>query len=181
VWGATWLFKACGDSSYLTKAETYYDSAFAGDFDTWTLCWDDVRYGAMVLLSKLTGSSVYETDCQNWLDYWSVGVKGDRITYTPGGLAWLTAWGSCRYAAATAFCALVYSDFIADTAVKNRYHTFAVNQINYMLGNNPLNGRWKWDSALIRRRTNTTGRRMAPTRGRRVIPRQISIRCTARL
>jgi hypothetical protein len=138
VWGATWLFKACGDSSYLTKAETYYDSAFAGDFDTWTLCWDDKRYGAMVLLSKLTGSSAIETDCQNWLDYWSVGVNGDKITYTPGGLAWLTEWGSCRYAAATAFCALVYSDFIADTAVKNRYHTFAVNQINYMLGSNPL-------------------------------------------
>jgi hypothetical protein len=138
VWGATWLFKACGDSSYLTKAETYYDSAFAGGFDTWTLCWDDKRYGCMVLLSKLTGSSAIETDCQNWLDYWTVGVNGDKITYTPGGLAWVTGWGSCRYAAATAFCALVYSDFIADTAVKNRYHTFAVNQINYMLGSNPL-------------------------------------------
>jgi len=144
VWGALWLFKATGDSSYLTKAEAYYDSIPDAQQDTvksyaWTLCWDDKSYGCFVLLSKLTGSPVYEADAQRWLDYWTVGANGDRITYTPGGLAWLSQWGSCRYAATTAFCALIYSDFIADTALKARYHTFAVNQINYMLGNNPLN------------------------------------------
>jgi len=148
VWGALWLFKATGDSSYLTKAETYYDSIPDALGDTvknyvWTLCWDDKSYGCFVLLSKLTGSPVYEADAQRWLDFWTVGtsVNGQQsqITYTPGGLAWLSQWGSCRYAATTAFCALVYSDFIADTALKARYHRFAVNQINYMLGNNPLN------------------------------------------
>jgi hypothetical protein len=144
VWGATWLFMASGDSSYLAKAETYYDSLADAPQSTtknyqWTLCWDDKSYGCYVLLSKLTGSPVYEADAQRWLDYWTIGVNGQEITYTPGGLAWLSIWGSCRYAATTAFCALVYGDFIADTALKSRYHNFAVNQINYMLGNNPLN------------------------------------------
>jgi hypothetical protein len=99
--------------------------------------WDDKTYGSYVLMAKLTGEAAYKADAERWLDYWTVGVNGQKITYTPGGLAWLDTWGCLRYAANTSFAAFVYSDFITDAVKKARYHDFAVSQINYMLGDNP--------------------------------------------
>ena len=54
-------------------------------------------------------------------------------------MAVLDTWGALRYAANTAFAALVYSDTTTDATRKARYHDFAVRQINYALGDNPRN------------------------------------------
>jgi hypothetical protein len=48
-------------------------------------------------------------------------------------------WGALRYAANTAFAALVYSDKTTDATRKARYHDFAVKQVDYALGANPRN------------------------------------------
>ncbi|MBV7335694.1 glycoside hydrolase family 9 protein, partial [Chloroflexi bacterium TSY] len=154
VWGAIWLHKAkkaqnagYGDG-YLNKAKAEYANLNTEQGSNtksyrWTQAWDDKSYGSYVLLAKETGEQEYKFDTQRWLDYWTVGTNGQRISYTPGGLAWLDTWGVLRYAANTAFVAFVYSDYLAasggDTALVSRYHDFAVNQINYALGNNPNN------------------------------------------
>ena len=65
------------------------------------------------------------------------GADGTRVNYSPGGQAHLDQWGSLRYAANTAFAALVYSDAITDTVLKARYKDFAKRQIDYALGLNP--------------------------------------------
>lgn len=137
VWGAAWLYKATGDKTYLDKAESLYAQSFADQTMTWTHSWDDKRYGAVILLAGLTGKDVYKRDAERYLDYWSVGINGGatRITYTPGGLAFLNGWGSLRYASTTAFMALLYGDTVRD--YNGRYHDFAKGQINYVLGNNP--------------------------------------------
>jgi endoglucanase len=141
VWGALWLYRATGDASYLTKAQSYYAN-LSHNF-IWTQSWDDKSYGDYVLLAKLTGQAQYKHDAERWLDYWTVGYKEQRVQYSPGGLAWLDQWGSLRYAANTAFIALVYSDWVdaADpvgaATLRARYHDFAVKQINYILGDNP--------------------------------------------
>jgi hypothetical protein len=144
VWGALWLFRATNDPMYLAKAETYYANLAAGPGGVkayrWTQSWDDKSYGSYVLLARLTGKAQYRADAERWLDYWTVGVNGERIPYSPGGQAFLDQWGSLRYAANTAFIALVYSDDLADAAKKARYHDFAVRQINYALGDNPRRG-----------------------------------------
>jgi hypothetical protein len=139
AWGAAWLYKATGNSTYLTKAESIYGQNFAGQTWTWTHAWDDKRYGTGILLAQLTGKPGYRIDVERWLDYWTVGLSGGatRVTYTSGGLAWLNGWGSLRYASTTAFLALVYSDTLNDYG--HRYHDFAVNQMNYLLGQNPNN------------------------------------------
>ncbi len=81
---------------------------------------------------------MYTTNSEFWLDYWSVGTDdGQRISYTNGGLAWLAQWGSLRYAANTAMVAMVYVDLLGDKP-DNRYTNFAKSQIDYMLGDNPL-------------------------------------------
>ncbi|WP_144119511.1 glycoside hydrolase family 9 protein [Catellatospora sichuanensis] len=144
VWGAIWLYRATGDSSYLAKAEAAYDSLGTEPQTTtrsykWTLAWDNKQFGAYVLLANLTGKQKYVDDANRWLDYWTVGVNGEKIRTSPGGMAVLDSWGALRYAANTSFAALVYSDKTTDTVRKARYHDFAVRQINYALGDNPRN------------------------------------------
>jgi endoglucanase len=142
VWGAIWLYRATNDATYLAKAESLYDGLGTEPQSTthsykWTLAWDNKQFGAYVLLANLTGKQKYVDDANRWLDWWTVGVNGDKVRYSPGGEAVLDSWGSLRYAANTAFAALVYSDKTSDAVRRTRYHDFAVRQINYALGDNP--------------------------------------------
>ncbi|MEU1724250.1 glycoside hydrolase family 9 protein [Nonomuraea sp. NPDC005692] len=144
VWGAIWLYRATNDAAYLAKAEAGYDNLGNEPQTTtksykWTIAWDDKSYGAYVLLHKLTGKQRYLDDADRWLDWWTVGVNGSKVRYSPGGQAVLDRWGSLRYAANTSFVALVHSDSITDPERKARYHDFAVRQIDYALGDNPRN------------------------------------------
>ncbi len=132
AWGATWLYKATGNTAYLTKAESLYNGIGRG----WTQNWDDKSYGVGVLLAQETGKTRYKTDVENWLDYWS-DRSGGGISYTSGGLAWLTQWGSNRYAANTAMLAGIYADTVNDK--NGRYSNFANSQVDYLLGKNPRN------------------------------------------
>jgi hypothetical protein len=135
-WSALWLYRATGEASWLTVARGYYDSHFLNSTKRWTHNWDDKTYGCMVLLAALTGEQVYKDEATQWLDFWTIGNSSGRIAYTPGGLAWLSTWGSLRYAANTAFLAMVYVDLVGD-APDGRYLAFAEQQINYALGDNP--------------------------------------------
>ncbi|MGC9669526.1 glycoside hydrolase family 9 protein [Planosporangium sp. 12N6] len=144
VWGAIWLYRATGDASYLTKAESEYDKLGTEPQSTtrsykWTIAWDNKQFGAYVLLANLTGKQKYIDDANRWLDYWTVGVDGQKVPTSPGGMAVLDTWGALRYAENTAFAALVYGDRTADATRKARYHDFAVRQVNYALGANPRN------------------------------------------
>ncbi|WP_436534507.1 glycoside hydrolase family 9 protein [Actinoplanes sp. HUAS TT8] len=142
VWGAIWLYRATGEATYLSKAESEYDALGTEPQSSthsykWTIAWDNKQFGAYVLLANLTGKQKYIDDANRWLDWWTVGVNGEKVRYSPGGEAVLDSWGSLRYAANTAFVALVYSDKTSDATRKTRYHDFAVRQINYALGDNP--------------------------------------------
>ena len=135
AWGATWLHKAVeaageNDSFYLDKAESNFQMG-----QGWTQNWDDKSYGTGILLAQETGKSQYSNAVEGWLDGWANG--GGGVTYTDGGLAWLSQWGSLRYSANTAFLAGVYGDTVNDP--NNRYTDFAENQIDYILGDNPNN------------------------------------------
>ena len=137
VWGATWIHNAieatgATDTTYLNKAESYYQGVNKG----WTQSWDDKSYGAAILLAQETGKPQYRNDVEGWLNHWT-DKSGGGITYTPGGLAWLSQWGSLRYSANTAFLADIYSDTVNDP--NNRYSDFAEGQIDYILGDNPNN------------------------------------------
>ncbi len=136
VWGATWLHKATEaagstDTTYLNKAESLYQGIGPG----WTQSWDDKSYGAAILLAQETGKSEYKSDVEGWLNSWLPG--GSTPTYTDGGLAWLSQWGSLRYSANTSFLAGVYADTVNDP--NGQYSDFAEGQIDYILGDNPRN------------------------------------------
>jgi endoglucanase len=141
---AIWLYMATKDSSYLTKAESYVAN-FNKQGQTTDIeyqygnSWDDVHYSALLMLAKITGKQQYHDFIKMHLDWWTVGVNGAKITYTPGGLAWLQQWGPLRYSMNTSFLAFIYADFVGDTTLKARYQNFAISQVNYCLGDNPNN------------------------------------------
>lgn len=142
VWGAIWLYQATGNQSYLDKAEQYYANLGSEGQSSlkaykWGLAWDDKGIGCYALLAQITGKSQYKEDIERHLDYWTDGYNGERITYTPGGLAYLDVWGALRYAMNTSFVALTYYDQASTTAKTTKYYDFAVNQIAYALGDNP--------------------------------------------
>ena len=60
-WAGAWIYLADGDKKYLDKAEEYvYEWGLESQTQyityTWGHCWDDVHYGAAVLLAKITNN-----------------------------------------------------------------------------------------------------------------------------
>lgn len=134
AWAGSWLYLATNDSKYLDNAKSCFPQA--GHDYNWSLCWDDVHIGAAVMLAKITGEQTYKDEIQKHLDFWTCGTSdGERITYSPEGLAWLDQWGSLRYSTTTAFVATVYSRWEGCPADKaTLYWDFAVSQADYALG-----------------------------------------------
>ena len=132
-WAGVWLYIATEDESYLKKAEEYASQS-KGDY-VWTHCWDDVYTGSVLLLAKLTNQDEYKNRIEKNLDFWTVGTEGKKIQYTLKGLAWLSQWGSLRYATTSAFIAMSYSEWEGCPKDKKKlYADFAESQINYALG-----------------------------------------------
>lgn len=139
---ATWLYLKTGEADYLVKAEeaaSHWGTERRSNVWAykWTHSWDDMHFMTAILLARITGKQIYIDAVERNLDFWQ---PGGGVTYTPGGLAWLDRWGSLRYAANASFLAFVWSDTpLGNAAKKANYRTFAENQINYMLGDNPRN------------------------------------------
>lgn len=140
AWGAVWLYIKTGDQAYLDKAKSFLPPTSLGGGHTH--CWDDVRYGAAIKIAQLTHDDAYEAQVERNLDFW---MPDGGITYTPGGLAWLSQWGSLRYATTAAFLAFVWSDddSVGTASKKETYHNFAERQVNYALGDNPRGGSYE--------------------------------------
>ena len=142
-WASMWIYRATDETVYLTKAKEYskYWSK-EGQTDniayTWAHCWDDVHYGAELLIAQYDTSSdsaIYKKAIENNLDYWSTGKNGERVPYTPKGLAWRDQWGSLRYSANQSFLASVYANWKqADPIKAESYKKFAKSQADYILG-----------------------------------------------
>lgn len=139
-WAAVWIYLATDDSTYLDKAESYVEHWGLEQQTTtiaykWGQCWDDVHYGAELLLARITNKPIYVESIERHLDYWTTGVDGQRITYTPKGLAWLFQWGSLRHATTTAFLAGVWAECDNCTQSKvSTYKDFLKSQVDYALG-----------------------------------------------
>ena len=134
AWAGTWLFIATNEKSYLDTAKECYAKG-SQDY-IWAMCWDDVHYGAALLLTRLTGEKTYQDAIEKSLDWWTSGTSsGERVKYTPKGLAWLDSWGSLRYATTMGFLASVYAKSgKCDSSRQKAYISFAETQCDYALG-----------------------------------------------
>ncbi|KAI8582148.1 hypothetical protein K450DRAFT_229243 [Umbelopsis ramanniana AG] len=138
VWGALWLYRATGNQTYLTKASNYFDQFKLGSVDITPMDWSDQSGGVFVLGSMLdTTTDKYKVAAERYLDALTQGQS--PCSFTGGGLLWCgqsSASNSLIPAQDTALLALLYSPINSDKG--SGYVKFALGQINYMLGNNPM-------------------------------------------
>jgi len=150
-WAAAWLYLATQDDNYLNELFKYYAPS------CWTHCWNDVWAGTACILAQI--DDLYDKDSEEFenryrqaankspyepIDFWAEVAKlvenwmyGKTVTITPGGYAFLNKWGSARYNTATQFVALVYDKHHGDAP--SAYSQWARSQMEYLMGNNPLN------------------------------------------
>lgn len=145
AWGATWLYKATGDATYLTKAEDYAQSLVytnGGSPTDKTFDWASKSFGVAALLAEATGDQWYFHKLN---DYHQVLQNVQHMsdgTSTNAGLSLISSWGSNRYAANAAFIELQYAQLLtergnsSDAALISELINFGSDQIDYILGDN---------------------------------------------
>ncbi len=138
-YSANWLYIATGNQDYLDKAASYIpslDKELGQDVlkYTWSHCWDDTMQGAMLLYAINTQDATYINHVKKHMDYWK-----NEVQELPGGLRWNTTWGCLRYPLNAGFLMAVASDTILAGQDNSAYQEFYETQINYVLGDNPLN------------------------------------------
>ncbi|KAK3581341.1 hypothetical protein CHS0354_016185 [Potamilus streckersoni] len=107
---AAWLYQATHDAKYLNDAKQFHETGY--------------------LLYEITKNVTYKNEI---IHYVKDNKPGGTATYTPCGLLWKDQWGSNRYAANGAFIALLAA---VDGIETHDYVTWAMSQINYLLGDN---------------------------------------------
>ena len=136
-WAALWLYRATGDQKYLDK----FESLVSEDkkYNTWAtpINWEDKYGGVFILAAQLLKE---ERHLDRAHKFAQAILENDR---TPGGLYFypgLSRWGSNRHAANAGSNLLFFANFLPDSDErKQKYIDFCEGQINYILGDNPLN------------------------------------------
>ncbi|KAI8060596.1 Six-hairpin glycosidase-like protein [Gongronella butleri] len=139
VYGALWLYKATGNTTYRDKASNYFDMFKLGSVPVGPMDWSDATGAVYVLGAEVDPSNTkYATAAKNWLDTITNG-KGP-CSFTNGGMLWCKGYSDSNSMVPvqdTTFLAILYSQIDASKA--QAYTSFAQNQINYMLGDNYMN------------------------------------------
>ncbi|RWR85937.1 endoglucanase 24-like protein [Cinnamomum micranthum f. kanehirae] len=162
LWAATWLYHATGDLSYLRYATVENGKAFADWGRPSWFSWDNKLAGTQVLLSRVnffgskkttsaesSGLQMYRKTAEAVM----CGLLPDSPTTTTsrtdGGLIWISQWNSLQHPVASAFLAVVYSDYMLTSqtptfSCSGKSYTpsdlrkFAMSQADYVLGDNPM-------------------------------------------
>ncbi len=119
--------------TYLDNAEIFIANADINPNATHS--WDNMGHMSNILLAQITENPSYIDAVETQLNSW---LPNSNVTYTPGGLAWISKWGSLRYSANTALLASIwYSDPLCTSENASSYLEYVQSQIQYMLGSNP--------------------------------------------
>ncbi|OVA12644.1 Glycoside hydrolase [Macleaya cordata] len=163
LWAATWLYHATQDKSFLNYVTAQNGKAYAKwGSPTW-FSWDDKLAGTQqVLLSRVSffgakGTSNSENlglqKYRKTAEAVMCGLLPDSPTATSsrtdGGLTWVSEWNSLQQPVASAFLAVIYSDYMLTSQTAsldcsgNSYtpkdlRNFAISQADYVLGKNPM-------------------------------------------
>lgn len=158
LWAASWLYHATGDQTYFDYATGKNADSF-GNFGnpTW-FSWDNKLAGTQVLLSRVSffNSKVSNSDTLQEYRKTAEAVMCGLLPKSPtatssrtdSGLIWITQWNALQHPVASAFLAVVYSDYMLTSKTEkmtcdgNEYtpsdlRKFAMSQANYVLGDNP--------------------------------------------
>lgn len=154
VWGGLWLYLATNDISYYNSATNYYNQFSQKGLNT-ALDWDSrvlANYFLLFLIAKNNGQgdlNTYQSEVERYFDRIlndsPNGKKaGDGVTtfFTPGGLLYYDGDSndaSLNPAMNVVQIMIRYYPFATSSQKSQQYYNFAHQQINYALGQNPMN------------------------------------------
>uniref|UniRef100_A0ABM0N1F1 cellulase n=1 Tax=Saccoglossus kowalevskii TaxID=10224 RepID=A0ABM0N1F1_SACKO len=124
---ACWLYYATNDISYIQTAEALYDEFTLGT-PSWAYSHQQKNPAVQILLYQYNQDQRYRDAITTYMDMW---LPGGSIPRTPKGLVYRNQWGPLRYAANTAYLALVAADLGINPVA---HRDFAKTQIRYILG-----------------------------------------------
>lgn len=136
VYGALWLYKATGNTTYRDKASHYYDQFKLDSVSVTPMDWSDAT-GAVHVLGTQLDTAKYATAAKKWLDTITTSSSGSPCTFTRGGMLWCNGYSKSNAMVPlqdTSLLALLYSR--QDPSNSKQYVEFAAKQIDYMLGGN---------------------------------------------
>ncbi|CAG8511870.1 16670_t:CDS:2 [Acaulospora morrowiae] len=144
VWGALWLHRANNNgTSYLNKAIDYFNAnSLAGQNNI--VNWDDKTGAVYVLLAQLVqqsgqDASKWKAEAERYLD--GIVTQSTDCSLTKGGLLWCggdSTSASLNPALNAAYLLLNYAPYATSPDKAQRYRDFAISQIDYTLGKNPM-------------------------------------------
>ncbi|PON39179.1 Glycoside hydrolase [Parasponia andersonii] len=169
LWAAAWLYHATRDELYLSYVTETHGQEFANWGSSSWFSWDEKHAGTQVLLSRISyfgakGISIAENlDLQMYRKTAEV-VMCELLPNSPtfsssrtekfafeftDGLIWVIKWHSLQHSMASAFLAVVYSDYMLTSQTEMLYcdgksykpedlRKFAMSQADYVLGQNPM-------------------------------------------
>lgn len=150
MYAANWMYMATGDKSYLDLCEEKYIPIFPKESQStdwkysWCFCWDDTTQAAALLYAINTGKQEWIDHVSHHLDYMIGGYNGRKPVggWTPDGMTVVdgAGWGTLRYTENAAWLAKLSCDtiFKDDSALCNKYNTWAKKMMDYAFGDNDL-------------------------------------------
>ena len=139
LWAAAWMYKATNDTAYLADVDKYYGAHvdFEGEKDVpLVFDWDNVFFGANVLLAQLTDEGAFHIATQDMLKQWICATTG-KVLFTPKGRAWNPEAPTTGGTMNTALLSLIYGQLpskFVPVGKRDRYTCFARAQMRYVLG-----------------------------------------------
>ncbi|KAI3464855.1 hypothetical protein Pfo_021518 [Paulownia fortunei] len=160
LWAASWLYHATGEQSYIE----YVTGKNSEDFANWGsptwFSWDNKLAGAQVLLSRVSFFGSKDILNSNVLLKYRKSAEAVMCSLLPkspsatssrtdSGLIWVSEWNALQHPVASAFLAVLYSDYMltsrtakiscdGDNFTPSDLRKFAISQVDYVLGNNPM-------------------------------------------
>lgn len=122
------LYKATGETAYLTKAEQYFQN-YGLNYRASQFDWDNKLAGVQVLMADITKDAKYLDHTKQFINWAMKSAKK-----TPKGLVWISEWGSNRHAANIAGIALLAAKQNKNTAENKVWSEWAKKQVYLMLG-----------------------------------------------
>ena len=149
-WAAAWMYMVTEDASVFDDAVKIFDYYAPSG---WCYCWNDMWSGAGVMWAVVNqlhpeldlvqkvrdaqGKNEYVFD-----DFWDDDCVGKCLKTwkgkeTPGGMAWISQWGSCRYNTAMQMICLLYDKY-KNNGKPSEWSDWAKTQMDYILGDNDI-------------------------------------------
>ncbi|XP_010264196.1 PREDICTED: endoglucanase 8-like [Nelumbo nucifera] len=163
LWGATWLYKATTSPYYLNYVTNNApalatNAVAAAGFHKYSnfaeFGWDTKDAGVNVLVSNLlmsakANSNPFHSNADKFVCSILPESPTKSVTYSPGGLLFKTGGSNMQHPISLSFLLLVYARYLSNAnsvvhcgnivAPPSRLIQVAKRQVDYILGNNPLN------------------------------------------